>query len=109
MTVNSLASLINAKSINLSEPDRKITSGYAGDFLSFVMGKAPADCVWFTVMNNVNVCAVATLAEVSAVVLCEGVQPDENLLNKVKAQNVNLLVTDLDIYSAAVRASGELK
>ncbi len=100
MTVNELKDLLNATVYNLEDGDREITCGYAGDFLSFVMGKAPTDCVWFTVMNNINVCAVATLAEVGVIVLCEGVEPDEPLLNKVKMQGVNMLAVDLDVYEA---------
>ncbi len=100
MTVNELKHLLNATVYNLEDGDREITCGYAGDFLSFVMGKAPTDCVWFTVMNNINVCAVATLAEVGVIVLCEGVEPDEPLLNKVKMQGVNMLAVDLDVYEA---------
>ncbi len=100
MTVAELKDVLNAKVYNLDDGDREVTCGYAGDFLSFVMGKAPTDCVWFTVMNNVNVCAVATLAEVAVIVLCEGVEPDEPLLNKVKTQGVNLLQIEEDVFCA---------
>lgn len=103
MTVSEVCALLGAKKINLPDADRKVESGYAGDFLSFVMGKAPTDSVWFTVMNNVNVCAVATLADVSVVVLCEGVAPDEQLFARIKQQKVNLIVTELDIYAAIKR------
>ena len=100
MTVKELVQVLDAKIYNLDDEMREVTSGYAGDFLSAVMGKAPTDSAWFTIMNNVNVCAVATLAEVSVVVLCEGVEPDQPLLNKVKMQGVNLIAVKEDIYGA---------
>lgn len=100
MTVKELVQVLDAKVYNLDDEMREVTSGYAGDFLSAVMGKAPTDSAWFTIMNNVNVCAVATLAEVAVVVLCEGVEPDEPLLNKVKMQGVNLIAVKEDIYGA---------
>jgi len=100
MTVKDLVSVLDAKVYNLDDEMREVTSGYAGDFLSAVMGKAPTDSAWFTIMNNVNVCAVATLAEVAVVVLCEGVEPDEPLLNKVKMQGVNLIAVKEDIFGA---------
>ena len=100
MTVKELVQVLDAKVYNLDDEMREITSGYAGDFLSAVMGKAPTDSAWFTIMNNVNVCAVATLAEVAVVVLCEGVEPDEPLLNKVKMQGVNLIAVKEDIFGA---------
>lgn len=105
MTVNQLVDMLGAKVFNLADGEREITCGYAGDFLSFVMGKAPSDCVWFTVMSNINVCAVATLAEVSVVVLCEGVTPDEQLQKKAEMQGVNLIGTTLDIYNAVGQVS----
>lgn len=108
MNVNGLIKTLKAKAYNLADGERIVVCGYAGDFLSFVMGRAPTDSVWFTVMNNVNVCAVATLADVSAVVLCESVSPDENLLSKAKQQGVNLLSTPLDIFSAAKAVGAEL-
>ena len=100
MTVKDLVRVLDAKVYNLDDEMREVTSGYAGDFLSAVMGKAPTDSAWFTIMNNVNVCAVATLAEVAVVVLCEGVEPDEPLLNKVKMQGVNLIAVKEDIFGA---------
>lgn len=100
MTVKELVQVLDAKVYNLDDEMREVTSGYAGDFLSAVMGKAPTDSAWFTIMNNVNVCAVATLAEVAVVVLCEGVEPDEPLLNKVRMQGVNLIAVKEDIFGA---------
>ena len=100
MTVKELVQVLDANVYNLDDEMREVTSGYAGDFLSAVMGKAPTDSAWFTIMNNVNVCAVATLAEVAVVVLCEGVEPDEPLLNKVKMQGVNLIAVKEDIFGA---------
>ncbi|MBP3291505.1 MAG: hypothetical protein J6M26_03615 [Clostridia bacterium] len=100
MTVKELVQVLDANVYNLDDEMREVTTGYAGDFLSAVMGKAPTDSAWFTIMNNVNVCAVATLAEVAVVVLCEGVEPDQPLLNKVKMQGVNLIAVKEDIFGA---------
>lgn len=108
MKITELAQKLNAEIIHISD-DKEIKCGYAGDFLSFVIGNAPTDCAWFTVMNNINVCAVATLAEVATIVLCEGVKPDEQLLAKVKIQGVNLIATKLDIYNAIKAVANEIE
>lgn len=102
MTVNMLADALGAKIVCLADGEREISAGYCGDFLSFVMGKAPANCAWFTVMSNVNVCAVAALTDCAVVVLCEGTRPDEALAEKARAQAINLMTTDLDVFTAAV-------
>ena len=59
--------------------------------------------IWFTVMTNINVCAVATLAEVGVVVVCEGVKSTPELVDKAKSQNVNLIETKYDIFEAVKR------
>ena len=101
MTVAQLISALNAKPYVVTDGDRAVTDGYCGDFLSFVMGRAPQNSCWFTVMTNVNVCAVATLADVSVVVVCEGCIPDEALLTRAQAQGINLIGVTDDVFTAA--------
>ena len=109
MTVGKLADILGARIAVLADGDREVECAYCGDFLSNVMGKAPADCVWYTVMSNVNVCAVAALTDCAAVVLCEGAEPDAALAERAKEKGVNLLVTQLGMYEAAVAVSEYLK
>lgn len=109
MKINEIAEILGAHIVSLYEPEREITSGYAGDLLSFVMGRAPENCAWFTVMNNANVAAVALLADISVIVICEGVLPDENLEKKAKSQKVNLLTTNLSVFDAIKKFASQLK
>ena len=100
MTVSEIANRLNGCVV--VDAGKDACAFYAGDFLSRVMGKAPEKCCWLTVMNNVNVAGVATLADVSVVVLCEGVTPDERLKEKCAQENVSLVLTNLDVFTAAV-------
>ncbi|MGN0796402.1 MAG: hypothetical protein ACI4MT_05575 [Christensenellales bacterium] len=100
MKINELTEKLNANVVNLVNGDAELTTGYCGDFLSFVMGKAPSGCAWFTVMTNVNVCAVATLAEIGLIVVCEGSKCTPELIAKVKEQGVNVVETELDVFEA---------
>lgn len=92
MKTYEIAKLLNAKIVLMPEPDREIEGGYCGDFLSFVMGRAPENCAWFTIMNNANVAAVAALTDIGVIVLCENVQPDESLkkLSSIKICRLSL-------------------
>ena len=83
MTVQDLADALSLTVYHLEAPDRPVTGGYAGDLLSWVLGRAGRDCAWLTIMSNQNVAAVALMAEVSCVVLTEGVRPDEALRQRV--------------------------
>ncbi|MFA5449260.1 MAG: hypothetical protein WC292_02310 [Clostridia bacterium] len=101
MNVAELAKILGAEFKATGDVSRVVSGGYAGDFLSFVMGRAPEDSAWLTVMSNINVAAVAILAEVSVIVLCEGVKAETPLIARCKEKNINLLETALDIFSAA--------
>ncbi|MCL2062734.1 MAG: serine kinase [Firmicutes bacterium] len=98
MKVSQIAPLIDADTVVAGDGKKEVSSVYAGDFLSRVMGKAPADCIWLTVMANVNVAGVAVLAEIPAIVLCEGVKPDEMLVQKCLSENIALFTTQKSVY-----------
>ena len=75
MTVQELTGALSLTVYHLEAPDRPVTSGYAGDLLSWVLGRAERDCAWLTIMSNQNVAAVALMAEAACVVLTEGGGP----------------------------------
>ncbi|HHX48842.1 MAG TPA: hypothetical protein GX709_00375 [Clostridiales bacterium] len=100
MKVKDLILKLNAKTYNLADDDLEISTGYCGDFLSFVMGKAQDMCAWFTIMNNVNVAAVAHICNIATVVICEGIEPDDMLIEKCKAMGINLIGVEADIFNA---------
>ncbi len=105
MTVEKVISALNLLPENVADGACEIESAYAGDFLSWVMGRALPKSIWFTVMNNINVAGVAALADVALVVLCEGVRADDNLLAKAKMQGINVAVSELPIYETCVAFS----
>ena len=106
MTVQGLIDAIPLTVFHLDDPDRPVEGGYCGDLLSWVMGRAPAGGAWLTIMSNVNVAAVAALADTACVVLAEGVIPDPPLLDRAKAQGITLLGTELSVFDCAVRLGG---
>lgn len=105
MKVSELAAEKGFKALNMADPDREISGCYAGDLLSWVMGRAKAGNVWITIMSNVNVAAVASLADVSCVLFSEGVSPDEQTVDAARMRGINLLSTELPTYEAAVAVS----
>ena len=87
------------------ELDREIKDCYIGDLLSWVMGRAPADSAWLTVMGNINSIAVATLADVSCIVLVESAALDDEAKAKAEMHDVTILSTDKNSYTLAVELS----
>jgi hypothetical protein len=94
--------------VSLPDGDREIDGVYIGDLLSWVMGRAQMDNAWITIMSNVNVIAVATLADTSCVVLAEGVVMPEELVQTAEAKDVNILSSAEPIYETAVKLAGLL-
>ena len=98
MTVKELVSALNLEICALPAPDRTVTGAYVGELLSWVMGRAEADCAWVTIMSNTNVLAVATLADVACVILAEGVVPDDQLIATANDKGINILLSKENSY-----------
>lgn len=105
MTVAELKDAMKLEALALPNPDKEIVGAYAGDLLSWVMGRATEDCAWATIMTNVNVIAVASLVGVSCAVVCEGCEVGDDIVNTAKAKGVNLLRTKEPIYEFCVGLS----
>ena len=108
MTVLELAEKHGFSALCLPEPEREVRGCYIGDLLSWVMGRAQGDNVWITIMSNVNVLAVASLSDVSAVLLAEGVTLDGELLRTAEQKGVNVLSAAGSAYEAAVAIAGDV-
>ncbi len=93
----------------LAAGGREIKGGvYCCDLLSMVMGRAPTDGIWFTVMSNQNTIVAALMADVACVVLTEGIHPDVAMLARAEAENIAVATVDLPSYQAARRAESVL-
>lgn len=94
------------KALSLPDGEREIDGVYIGDLLSWVMGRAQMDNAWITIMTNVNVIAVASLADTSCVILAEGVALPDELKQTAEAKDINILGSDEPIFETAVRLAG---
>ncbi len=101
MTVHELKETLSLTPVTLPDGEREVEGVYIGDLLSWVMGRAQADNAWLTIMSNLNIVAVATLADVSCVILCEGVTLDESVKNTAESKGVNILATEKTAYETA--------
>jgi hypothetical protein len=89
--------------------DRWIKGGYACDLLSWVISRAGMDDVWFTILNSINVIAVATLTECACVMLTEGVGMDQQVLDRAREKSVTVLSTDLPTWEASAALADLLR
>lgn len=103
MTVAELIPALSLTEFIVPDPDRPVTGGYAGDLLSWVMGRAQEGDAWVTIMSNRNVAAVALMSDVSCVILSEGVVPDDAFKTAARDEGINLLGAELSTFELAHR------
>jgi len=105
MTVKQLSKTADFSFLVCPEPDREIDGVYIGDLLSWVMGRASSDEAWITIMSNVNILAVASLADTSCIILAEGVTLSEDIIDTANEKEINILSSEKSIYDIAVYLS----
>ena len=108
MTVNQLIENCSFGVVCLADGEREVNGCYIGDLLSWVMGRAQEDNAWITIMSNINVVAVASLSDVSCVILAEGVTLDEEVKHVAEEKGINVLVSDKPIFETALDISGKV-
>lgn len=101
MTVNGLIQSGEFRAITVTDGEREIDGVYIGDLLSWVMGRAQSGNAWITIMSNINILAVASLADTACIILAEDVALDDDIITTAKQKDVNILSTDKSAYEAA--------
>ncbi len=103
MTVKTLSELLECTCIaGHGGLERTVTGGYVGDFLSWVMGHAEENSAWITVMGNINAVAVALLADVSCIILCDGAHLDEDARRRADENNIPVLASSKPAFALAL-------
>lgn len=102
MTVTQLAKSEGFEALAIPDGERVVDGVYIGDLLSWVMGRANADNAWITIMSNINIVAVASLADVACIILAENVMPEQKVIDMANSKGINVIKSTLTAYEAAV-------
>jgi predicted transcriptional regulator len=87
----------------------EITGGYVSDLLSDVIGNAKDGQVWITLQTHLNIIAVASLKDISAIIIVKGLIPEADTIEKSNMENIPILSTDLDTFNITGRLFELLK
>lgn len=99
MTVKELSDACGFTPVFLGDDaGREVNGAYACDLLSWVIGRAEENAALVTVMTNVNVVAVAAMADMSCIILTENVKLDANALEKAKQNCIAVLSSAKTTY-----------
>jgi len=83
--------------------DKEVTGGYVSDLLSDVMANTRDGNIWITLQIHQNIVAVALLKNLSAIVLVNSRVPENETIQKAKAENIPILVSDLPAFEVVGR------
>jgi hypothetical protein len=81
----------------------EVHRGYVSDLISDVIANTKAGDLWITLQVHINIVAVASMKELSGIILINGRQPEEATLNKAISENVPLLVSALPAFELVGR------
>lgn len=81
--------------------ENEISGAYVSDLLSDVMGFAGENQVWITLQTHRNVMAIASLKDLSAVIIVKGLQPDSDTLKHSEEEGIPLLGTEMEMFEIA--------
>jgi len=79
--------------------ENEVSNGYTSDLLSDVMGHADAGCAWITLQTHKNVMAIASLKDLSAVILVKGFEPESDMAAQSNEEGIPVLGTNEEAFA----------
>lgn len=73
---------------------KEIKGCYVSDLLSDVLGNATSGNAWITLHTHKNTMAVASLKELSCIILVNGLKPAKDTIEKSNEENIPILYTN---------------
>ena len=99
MKVQELVEKLNLKVLSGANGlDREIDGCYISDLLSDVMGNAMEGNIWITLQTHKNVMAVASLKEMSCIILVKNLDASDDTKEQSNEEGIPFLSTDMQTY-----------
>jgi predicted transcriptional regulator len=115
MTVLDIVNLFGLKiRTGENQLNEEVTGGYASDLLSDVIAHSRKGNIWVTIQAHPNIVAVATMKELTGIILTGGREPDSDTLQKAEEEGIPILVSPLftfelvgKLYQMGISGTGE--
>ena len=102
MKITDVIRELNLKVVSGNEGlENEVNGGYVSDLLSDVIGNAREGNVWITLQAHHNIVAVASLKDISAIIIVRAVVPDDETIKKSKQENIPVLSAEEDTFTVA--------
>ena len=109
MTVLELKEKLGMETVSEGDMMRSINDCYLCDMLSYDMAKAKEGDAWITVQTNMNVVAVASLADCACVIIPENIVVEAPTAERARAQNVTILRASQTAFDIAYEIGKNIK
>jgi hypothetical protein len=101
MTVREIAAALGAEICQNEFEDSELTGAYTSDLLSDVMANAHDGGALITIQAHKNTVAVATLVNISVIVICNSRPLPEDMLEAAKDEGIAVIRTRENQYTVS--------
>jgi len=85
----------------MNNGDEELKNAYTGDLLSDVMGNAPSDSVLITIQAHKNTVAVASLAGIKAIIICNNRSVPVDMQSAARDEGISIFTTNESQFYAS--------
>jgi bifunctional DNase/RNase len=108
MKVSDLEALGYTRETKKEMEDFEIKAGYTGDLLSDVMANAPSDSILITIQAHKNTIAVATLAGIRAILVCNKRAIPSDMIEAADGNDVAIFKTAESQFEASAKVANKM-
>ena len=108
MTIREAASILNAEIIHDEFEDSELSGAYTSDLLSDVMAYAKDGGALITIQAHKNTVAVATLVDITAIIICNNRPLPEDMIASAKEKGIAILLTRQNQFTVSGKLYGLL-
>jgi hypothetical protein len=101
--INEVAAALNAEICQNEFDDAEVSGAYTSDLLSDVMANAKDGGALITIQAHKNTVAVATLVNISVIVICNSRPVPEDMLEAAKDEGIAVILTKENQYTVSGR------
>lgn len=101
MKITEIADTLSLKIIRNEDADTNITAAYTSDLLSDVMANAPDDSLLITIQGHKNTIAVASLAGIRGIIVCNDRPIPEDMISAANEEDIAILSTSDDQFTVS--------
>jgi len=101
MTIREIAAALSAEILNDEFKDVEIYGAYTSDLLSDVMAHARSGDALITIQAHKNTVAVATLVNITAIIICNNRPIPEDMLISAREEGIAVLLANENQFTVS--------